>query len=82
MKLYSWSELNKKFQGEWVELVEFEWSDSAPFPKWARVRHHASTQRELRELISKSTAFEGAATLYINPGGRSVVNHSEDAVLT
>ncbi len=81
MKRYTWADLNKKFQGEWVELIEFEWSESSAHPRWARVRHHANSQRELQEMIRRSTAFEGAVTLFIS-GTRTVVDHSESAVLT
>lgn len=81
MKRYTWSELNVRFQGEWVELVDFAWDEDSDHPRWASVRHHAPTQRELRAKALGSEAFEGAVTLYIS-GSKSVVSHSESAVLT
>jgi hypothetical protein len=46
-----WKILRDTFEGEWVELVEYEWDWGAPFPKWARVRHHAPERSELMASI-------------------------------
>lgn len=80
MRRYSWDQITRRFQGEWIELVEFDWDWNSPFPKWARVRHHSTNKRELQELIHGSSAVEDAVTLFVGPLNL-VVDHTESSVV-
>lgn len=69
----SWSRIKDLFEGEWVELIDFDWEWSSPFPKFARVRNHASDRTELMGLIAAEGAASNSVILYIGAAS-SVIN--------
>ncbi len=46
----SWDEILKRYNQEWVELVDYDWPDEEPDPKSGIVRVHAKTRAEFDRL--------------------------------
>jgi len=80
MRRYSWTEILQRFEGEWVELVEFDWDWRSPYPRWARVRHHSPSRTGLRKLIQASSHVEDSLTLYLG-AVEGVIDHTETAAV-
>lgn len=61
----SWHSIRDFFKGQWVELIDCEWDARKPFPKRARVRHHAWDRQELLAAIEESGEMESSTIMYI-----------------
>ena len=68
----SWNTLKETFEGEWVELVEFEWDWNRAYPLWARVRNCASDRQELIKKVHASGEVADAVIFYIGTTGSVV----------
>lgn len=78
----SWNKIKQLFDGEWVELVEFDWEWSSPFPRTARVRQHAPDRAELLELIGDSDAArKNSIILYVGAAAAALNRESSVAAL-
>lgn len=62
----SWNQIKNIFEGEWVELTEFDWGWEKTYPRWAKVRTHAATRQELMEQIALSGPNPHALIIYIS----------------
>lgn len=76
----SWSEILESYEGQWVELIEYDWDWKSPFPTWAVVRNHSMDRTELNLLIKKSEPVADSITLYLGAVG-SVVDRSDSATV-
>ncbi len=65
LKRVPWKKLRSEFQGEWIELVEFNWEWGQAEPSWATVRHHASDRRELMVKVDRSGARPDSVILFV-----------------
>lgn len=72
---FDWTAIKKKFQGQWVELVDLEWDWNSPHPKKARVRHNASQRTRLMSKVNGSDQVEDSVILYL--GASSLVAHQK-----
>lgn len=61
----SWHSIRDFFKGQWVELIDCEWDARKPFPKRARVRHHAWDRQELLAAIEESGEIDSSTIIYI-----------------
>lgn len=61
----SWGQIKDIFEGEWIELVEFDWGWNKTAPRWARVRHHAESRGELLIKISNSDPSPDSLVMYV-----------------
>jgi hypothetical protein len=50
MEKLSWDEIKRKYDQQWVELVDYDWPDEGPDPKAGIVRVHAKTREEFDRL--------------------------------
>lgn len=50
-KKLTWEEIKTKYDGEWVELVDFEWDETEPDPQTGRVRVHSKDKKEFHKMI-------------------------------
>jgi hypothetical protein len=69
----TWNQVKERFHGEWVELVQYQWSWRRPAPQWAQVRNHSDDYAELLEKISAEGEVEGAIVLFVGATPESVV---------
>ena len=60
----SWSEIRNRYDGEWIELVDFDWDDSEPDPTAGVIRVHSKDRKEFDKLISQGREKE-SAILYV-----------------
>ena len=56
----SWAEIEKLYDQQWVELVDFDWPDEEPLPKSGVIKIHAKSRREFDELIVKDPPANSA----------------------
>ena len=63
-KKLSWDEIKKEYDGEWVELIDFEWDETEPDPKAGVVRFHSKDRKEFHKLILDRPECE-AAIVYV-----------------
>lgn len=47
----NWEEIKKRFDQEWVELIDYEWEETKPYPSGGVVRVHAKDRKEFDRLI-------------------------------
>jgi hypothetical protein len=50
MEKLTWEEIRKRYDGEWVKLVDYVWEEDQPYPAEGVVLVHARTRREFNEL--------------------------------
>ena len=77
----SWNRIKELFEGEWVELVDFDWEWTSSFPRLARVRNHASDRAELMSLIDVQGSLENSVVLYVGAAASVVSRDSTVAAL-
>ena len=53
-------EIQKQYDQEWVELVDYDWPDTEPFPRDGVVRVHAKSRREFDVLILEDPPIDSA----------------------
>ena len=56
----SWEEIKQRFDREWVELVNYEWSDPEEYPQAGVVRVHAKTRAVFNEAVAKLPPADSA----------------------
>lgn len=69
MEKLTWEEIRKKFDKEWVHLVEFDWIDGEPYPKSGVVRIHAKTRKDFDDLMLAGEPISGARLFVGNVEG-------------
>lgn len=56
----TWEEIEKLYNQEWVELVNFDWPEGDINPLSGVVRVHAKTRKIFDELVAKEPAMDSA----------------------
>lgn len=77
----SWSQIKKDFNGQWVEMTDFEWDWDSAHPSWAKIRNHASDRNELIAQIEFVGKKDGAVILFIGQANTFVSHESAGAAL-
>ena len=44
-KKLTWEEIKKRYDQEWVELVDYDWPDGESHPRSGTLRSHAATRK-------------------------------------
>lgn len=60
----TWGEIERKYNQEWVQLVDYDWPEEEPLPHGGVVQAHAKTRREFDELILREPQ-EDSALLFV-----------------
>lgn len=63
-KSTSWKEIQASYDGEWVELIEYDWPEGKPFPVSGEVRVHSKNRREFYQQ-AKVNPPKDSAILYV-----------------
>ncbi len=63
-QVLSWQEIEKNYNQQWVQLVDYDWPEGEPRPKSGRVRLHASTRKEFNKLVLEAEPVN-AARIYV-----------------
>ena len=75
----TWSQIKELFEGQWVELVDFEWDWNRAYPKHARVRNFASDRSVLISKINNSPLQADSVVLYTD-ATEFMVRHDASSV--
>jgi len=59
-KKLSWQEIEKQYDQEWGELVDYDWPETEAYPNSGVVRVHAKTRSEFHDLADKDPPFDSA----------------------
>lgn len=55
-----WTEIEALYDQQWVELIDFDWEETEPFPTAGRVRVHSRDRREFNQLIKRDMPIDSA----------------------
>jgi hypothetical protein len=61
----SWDEIQKRYDQQWVELVDYEWSEGEANPCGGVVRVHAADRKTFYTLANRSPRPEHSAILFV-----------------
>ena len=56
----TWEQIEERYKGEWVELVDYEWDETEPDPRSGVVRTHSSNRKEFDHLIRQNPPDDSA----------------------
>ena len=73
-KKITWDEIRKIYDGEWVELVDFDWDETEADPQAGVVRVHSKDKEEFRKLILDRPDCE-TAIVYVGDVFSQQSNH-------
>jgi hypothetical protein len=60
----TWDEIRRRYDGEWVELVDYVWDEGEPYPVEGMVRTHSPSRKEFNRLVLERPPA-GAARLFV-----------------
>ena len=63
-EILSWPEIEERYNGEWVQLVDYDWPEGKPYPNAGHVRIHATTRKEFNRLVKQAAPVD-AARLFV-----------------
>lgn len=85
-KKLSWAEISKRFDKQWVELIDYDWPDEDVYPLSGVVRVHALDRADFHRLIAQEPAPDSAIVfvgkvelpkgVIFSPGFRQLVPNS------
>ncbi len=59
-KRLTWEQIREQYDGEWVELVDYEWDETEPDPTAGVVRVHSKKRKEFEDLVRNSPPEDSA----------------------
>jgi len=60
----SWDQIKQTYRDEWVELVDFDWDETDPYPSSGVVNAHHKDKKELRKILRDKERPTEAALLF------------------
>ena len=60
----SWEEIKKRYRDEWVQLVDYEWEETEPYPRSGVVRVHHKDKKEFKNILAAKDKPKESALLY------------------
>ena len=63
-KKLTWQEIEKQYDREWVQLVDYDWPEDEPLPRSGVVVVHAKARRDFDAMIAR-TPQENSALVYV-----------------
>ena len=70
---FTWEQIKKDFNGEWIQLVDYEWDRGEADPQAGVVRIHSTDKKEFHRLLKANPVSE-SAILYVGEMFHSDVN--------
>jgi len=65
----TWEQIKEKYNQQWVQLVDYDWNDTEPYPAAGIVTVHAPTRKEFNNLTKQQPARD-AARVFVGPATR------------
>ena len=56
----NWDEIQNRYSGEWVELVDYNWTDGEPYPSSGVVRVHAPDRKDFYAQANQARPADSA----------------------
>ena len=53
-KKLTWQEIEKQYDREWVQLVDYDWPEDEPLPRSGVVVVHAKARRDFDTMIART----------------------------
>ena len=64
----SWEQIKARYDGEWVELIDYDWPEGTPWPKSGIVRVHSPDRKEFWKLAKTTQPpVTDSAGLFVGP---------------
>lgn len=60
----SWKDIERLYDQQWVQLIDYEWDEGEPYPSGGVVQFHAFDRREFNDL-SRQNPVEDAACVFV-----------------
>ena len=67
MDKQTWNQIEKDFNNQWVELIDYDWQQGKPFPNSGVVRVHASNRQDFYKLAKVNPPNDSAILFVGNP---------------
>ncbi len=64
-KKLTWAEIEKLYDQQWVELVDYVWAAGEANPSYGVVREHAADRKTFYSLANQSPRPEDSAILFV-----------------
>ena len=61
----SWSKIRDIYEGEWIEVVDYDWPWNRSTPNWGVIRYHHPDRAELLRLIQSGGKHSDSLVLHI-----------------
>lgn len=61
----TWQEIEKRYDQEWVELVDYDWPDGTPDPRSGVIRTHHSSKKEFHRLCREGDVPSDSALVFV-----------------
>ncbi len=56
----TWDQITDRYRDEWVELVNYDWDETEPYPASGVVRCHSSSRKGLSVLMKEDSIKHSA----------------------
>ena len=63
----TWEQIEKEFNQQWVELVDYDWPDEEPYPRSGVLRTHCGEKKEFYRQCRREPMPNDSAILYVGP---------------
>jgi hypothetical protein len=60
----TWEEISKRYNQQWVELVDYDWPEGAPFPRAGVVRTHEADRKRFHSIVKRREP-SGSALVFV-----------------
>jgi len=63
-KVMTWQQIEEEHNGQWVQLVDYDWPEEETYPRTGKVRLSAPTRKEFNRLVLEKEPVD-AARIYV-----------------
>ncbi len=61
----TWDEIEKSYDKQWVELVDYDWPDEDPYPRSGVLRSHHSDKKAFHQMARREPVPKHSAILFV-----------------
>ena len=63
----TWQTIQERFNGEWIQLVDYEWEEHEADPRMGVVRLHSKDEKEFHRMLKANPVAESAVLFVGEP---------------
>ena len=64
-KRLTWEQIEKQYNKEWVELIDYDWPEGESYPRGGVIRTHGIDKKRFHQDCRRSPAPEISAFLFV-----------------